>query len=1052
MKKFLNCRFLPIVCALSILISLCVVPVSASFDDGFRDYGSVADWEARIHSPGDAFLELAGAWFNLQTPNTANVFWALVDSVVMSEIGEVGSERLGQLCASYESAFDRPMGDSFFSQIVEGSKEVFSNTVAYMFLGTSNLNFVVEQHPSSGLLRIKETTTGLWVVSSSGAYPYCESGSNLATSGGNHWIPKSSAETNLSKSEVLTGSQMKQVATMLEVAGEPVYIGNFASKYKAIYRDGREVYANPDGYPFVSSANDAEWAVNQPRPDTSVKDENGNEIEGLPGDNQTNIDLSGMMITLPDGSINFIDKLIYDESTKCYQIDSHDTYNYTVNNYYTFNYYINYTSITYIGQTEEYNKYYEVYYELPDGRDSADLTAEELEQLSLNVDVLPYSRAVDDASLKALYHFDGEIRDASYWNYKTDFKWNKGASLTYMDAGVFEGALYLDENEHDFTFTLPDLIYDDDFTLQFRYYQSHTAAPQTDSYIKIGDTVVLQFDGASLKDADGNSLAAVPVGSWNEICLQRSEGDVYVYLNGVSVGHFSLGSIISCYINFHFGDDQQTFKYFDELRYCSKALYPVGGASYTPTAVPYDTNLALVLPDSDRIIADEWFTWAGGEKALLSYDFTKGTFPELDICQSTNQTSNKPLSIVQKSSNFNISYEFTENGLVLTRSSGSGAVSDPISGLGLDVSYLENALNPSATGRTQYKIAIYGARGVRLFYKYIVFDKGNFGNFASSLSNAGNVQYAGTNASLGGLYNCIGIYPNSGSMIISRIDIYPVTVTDSDLAYPVVKSTISAMDNEQFHSPSLAVHTDLNITSTQIGGVRPSIPAKGQVWCLVEKQRITSIQIYNGQAWEACEGRIWTGERWIPASSYNIITLQDMYDVVDSTPNYEYIYTESGFWSWWQKSWNAFTEKLFSVLGSGGGSGGSSTAPSSVKEAVSNALSSLIEGIFGVITEVLKALIGAATDLISGIFGFLSDTVLSGIKSFFGVFTDGSLLEGFQQTGEDGSITIGLPDGVPSVFAFFSGFFLLLPAELRTVLFFGMGLLLLLAVIKVIRG
>ena len=919
MKKFLNNRVLPLVCALSILVSLCVVPVSAVWDTDrdVLDIDQVSIWNSKLVQPANMELYVeafgAGASFTV-----SDIFWNLVNRVVNGgSVGEVGIDDLESLCVKYNEYFNRPLGDWFGDQILKGSQELASDIIAQAFLGKLSLTFETRSRGTSGMKRIYCPEVDAWVVNSAGQYAYVNE-AYLATSGGNHWIPKSSAETNLSKSEVLTGSQMKQVCTMLEVAGEPVYIGNFASKYKAIYRDGREVYANPDGYPFVSAANDAEWAVNQPRPDTSVKDENGNEIEGLPGDNQTNIDLSGMTITLPDGSINFIDKLIYDESTKCYQIDSHDTYNYTVNNYYTFNYYINYTSITYIGQTEEYNKYYEVYYELPDGRDSADLTAEELEQLSLNVDVLPYSRAVDDASLKALYHFDGEIRDASYWNYKTDFKWNKGASLTYMDAGVFEGALYLDENEHDFTFTLPDLIYDDDFTLQFRYYQSHTVAPQTDSYIKIGNTVVLQFDGASLKDADGDSLAAVPVGSWNEICLQRSEGDVYVYLNGVSVGYFSLGSLITSLIHFHFGDDQQTFKYFDELRYCSKALYPVGGASYTPTAVPYDTNLALVLPDSDRIIADEWFTWAGGEKALLSYDFTKGTFPELDICQSTNQTSNKPLSIVQKSSNFNISYEFTENGLVLTRSSGSGAVSDPISGLGLDVSYLENALNPSATGRTQYKIAIYGARGVRLFYKYIVFDKGNFGNFASSLSNAGNVQYAGRNASLGGLYNCIGIYPNSGSMIISRIDIYPVTVTDSDLAYPVVKSTISAMDNEQFHSPSLAVHTDLNITSTQIGGVRPSIPKKGLVWCLVENQRITSIQIYNGQAWEACEGRIWTGERWIPASSYNIITLQDLYDVVDSTPNYEYIYTESGFWSWWQKSWNSFVERLFAALGSGG--------------------------------------------------------------------------------------------------------------------------------------
>ena len=723
MKKFLNYRVLPIVCALSILISLCVVPASAAGtvgDTSGLDSSAVSDWTNHISNPIADFVSIMAQRFGCSA--TGNyVFWHIMDGLLNAYgVGEVKYDDLVQICDQINSYFvGNPVSD-LYSDVIDKAL-VYAGKTLSVCLGLGSVHFeVVEPSPTAGYWRIQDTVSGFWLVNSKGQYPCAEVSSAGVISGGNHWIPKSSAETNLSKSEVLTGSQMKQVCTMLEVAGEPVYIGNFASKYKAIYRDGREVYANPDGYPFVSSANDAEWAVNQPRPDTSVKDENGNEIEGLPGDNQTNIDLSGMTITLPDGSINFIDKLIYDESTKCYQIDSHDTYNYTVNNYYTFNYYINYTSITYIGQTEEYNKYYEVYYELPDGRDSADLTAEELEQLSLNVDVLPYSRAVDDASLKALYHFDGEIRDASYWNYKTDFKWNKGASLTYMDAGVFEGALYLDENEHDFTVTLPDLIYDDDFTLQFRYYQSHTAAPQTDSYIKIGDTVVLQFDGASLKDADGNSLAAVPVGSWNEICLQRSEGGVYVYLNGVSVGHFSLGSIISCYINFHFGDDQQTFKYFDELRYCSKALYPVGGASYTPTAVPYDTNLALVLPDSDRIIADEWFTWAGGEKALLSYDFTKGTFPELDICQSTNQTSNKPLSIVQKSSNFNISYEFTENGLVLTRSSGSGAVSDPISGLGLDVSYLENALNPSSTGRTQYKIAIYGARGVRLFYKYIV--------------------------------------------------------------------------------------------------------------------------------------------------------------------------------------------------------------------------------------------------------------------------------------------------------------------------------------------
>lgn len=140
-----------------------------------------------------------------------------------------------------------------------------------------------------------------------------------------------------------------------------------------------------------------------------------------------------------------------------------------------------------------------------------------------------------------------------------------------------------------------------------------------------------------------------------------------------------------------------------------------------------------------------------------------------------------------------------------------------------------------------------------------------------------------------------------------------VAGTETDLKAEWVES-VTIMDKDELNTPTLAVRTDLEITSHQIGGVRPSIPEKGQVWALVENQRITSLQIYNGQAWEGVDGRIWTGSRWIPASSYNIVTLQDMYDIQDATQDYEYIYTESGFWAWWQRSWNAFTEKLFSIL------------------------------------------------------------------------------------------------------------------------------------------
>ena len=264
-------------------------------------------------------------------------------------------------------------------------------------------------------------------------------------------------------------------------------------------------------------------------------------------------------------------------------------------------------------------------------------------------------------------------------------------------------------------------------------------------------------------------------------------------------------------------------------------------------------------------------------------------------------------------------------------------------------------------------------------------------------------------------------------------------------------TSIVGMDPAQMRTPTLAVRTDLDITSYQIGGVRPSLPKKGQVWALVEGDRITSIQIYNGSAWEGCDGRIWTGERWVPASSYNIITLQDMYDIVDATPNYEYIYTESGFWAWWQKAWIAFTDKLFNSLGTGSGGSGGSTAPTSVKQALAAALSALIESLFAVITTVLQSLLGLVTEMLSFFFNFLTDTVLGGISNFFSAFTDGSLTEWFQQTGEDGSTTIGLPEGIGIAFSFISGVVMLLPSELRGILFFGVGLMLLMAVLKMVK-
>jgi hypothetical protein len=624
MRKIVINRIVAAFLVIVLSVSVICVPASAA---GLADTDSVAQWDAKFDNiTAQISVSLLKAYcltmnIPVDTPTKA-VTWSLFNTAVTnSGTGEVSLDRLNDICAVYNGYFNKPVEQSLYA-----FKDYVTNLrgqVVASLLGLPGINFVIETHPSSGLYRIREKSTGLWVVNSSGLYPFCWGLKEAPTSGGNQWVGERSCST--AKTNMKNLDTLNLLCNKIKESGTPCQIRALSTNYKAIWYN-YQYYCDPEGRPFVCYANESQAAVNQDRPDTSVTDENGDPATDDSGtvinnpDNSTNIDLSGMTITLPNGEVQVADAVIYDESTKTYYIDSHDTTNNYVTYNYSWTYYIDYTSITYIGTTAEYDKYYEVYYELPDGRDSADLTPEETEQLNVSLDCINYSRSADDTSLRSLYHFDGDTRDSSFWNYCTDLHWNSGASLTYMDAGVFNGALYLDETAHNFNMVLPSAIGTENFTMSFRLYQSHTAAPQTDSSISMGGNTLLQFDGANIKNSSGTSLCSMPIGSWNEICIMRSGSTIYFFLNGVQVGTVSNSAYLSDIVNFIFGSSQQTFKYLDEFRLVNTALYSTSG--YTCSSVPFDTNLTLVLPDSAVPVADEYWEWTVSPDRIAYWDFT----------------------------------------------------------------------------------------------------------------------------------------------------------------------------------------------------------------------------------------------------------------------------------------------------------------------------------------------------------------------------------------------------------------------------------------------
>ena len=684
-----------------------------------------------------------------------------------------------------------------------------------------------------------------------------------------------------------------------------------------------------------------------------------------------------------EGNIAF-DGCIYDSSSKTYYYDSsmHFTDSFNTTNYYSFSYTYNieYTSITYIGATEEYTKTYDVYYELPDGRSSADLTKEELEQLNLEIDVINYGRGTDDTRLRSLYHFDGNTEDSSFWNYCTSFDWNDGASLTYLESNSFNGCLYLDELTHDFTLTLPSSLGSGDFTLDFRYYQSSTLTPQLDSYITVGGQRLMQLNGSHFLFGGGNY--PTPVGNWNHLAIVRQAGVVKFYLNGVLQGSTSLSSVLSNQITFHFGTDQQTYKYLDEIRVTNFAVWT---SNFSPSGVPYDTNLALILPTDSVPVADEyWDVVVGGNNILSDYgldwwDSGHGFAPlsssnlvaVSDLKHITISHFGNAPNYFRSPSRFPIFYYYSHY-TSINDSGDSLSITSPViteyvidrymtydpfgdyrlyfgDSLGSGYNYLTGCLggistflsstNPNASSPItfvgDYTLSMVASDGTIGSLSFTVPNKdGNGGK-----SESKTVDIIASSEFNGYTFRFVRrpfVSGSSQTWSCWILEIIPTNEVGGEFVYLCLEegteSTVTAehvtsvvgIPQENLNTPTLAVRSDIPVTDWQIGGIRPTFAERGMVYAMVENGYITSLQIYSGYAWLGVDGRIWTGERWIPYSSYNVITLSDMYDIADASgqSGYEYIYTETGFWAWLQKWLMQFKSDLFQKL-DGLGHGGS---------------------------------------------------------------------------------------------------------------------------------
>lgn len=899
----------------------------------------------------------------------------------------------------------------------------------------------------NGIWRLADVSTGNWIVDSMGRFPYFESVAAPFDHGAGFSVMELSPDTNpapevnkLDGNKWISEAQVNKQLLNINPAYSYDELEAHAQTLRLVEKTGRYTYAvmkhgaagyyglakieedkakpviqwlaDKDGYPYFTTKDKYQLAINQ-TVNNVVQDGNGNAVV-IQGQTVTTekpiIDQSQMEVNIPvtnDNSVSIgeyinqkIDSISYNFDDHSYTVNTYETtYNndnrsYTTN-YYTWNitYNITNTYVTYIGSNDAYQqKEYEFYYELPDGRSSADLSADEVAGMSFQfADVMNYQRSATDANLRALYHFDGDLSDSGFFSNKTAFTWQQGASITYMDSSTFNGALYLDETAHKFDVTLPSNIWaGEDFTVQWRYYQA--SEPDTVSNINnslsFGGTTLARWDEQKLYPNTSSSAAcALPMGNWVELALVRHSGTIYLYVNGLKVSSWANSSALGRVLTFTFGTTSRAYSMLDELRVLNFALV-TDGTSYTPTAVPYDSNLVLVLPGEEPVVDSYWKITSEGN-LLEKSDFTTGD-----------------AGLVVTDSG---SYIFScWRNFMSVSSYGGGAVRDdfvtvtggtnPSSGYGFSYLLMRGSSINSGTYSTNLSYSTnYGKTHIfsvmdnsgRVYSLPFTFNT----TTQSATFDWGTLRYYAGQSSSTFTFS-LAVQPRSG-VSIDLIWAELVLGSSTDLHGEQV---FSSYDPSTLKPNTAAVQTDIPIHGYTVGGVRPTFPVRGDVWFAVTNGRVSSVQVYTGSAWTSSNARWWTGSRWIPIYAFDIYTLEDCWDIADSGDVITPIESDTAGWNWWKKAWTDFRSWLGGVFGGGGsgggGSGGDYTYPSVYPSApVDNpsirdddGTETTLWDFPGKLFSSLWGLLSGLVDVVAGGVGGLFSLVGDGVGGFFGAF------------------------------------------------------------------
>lgn len=308
----------------------------------------------------------------------------------------------------------------------------------------------------------------------------------------------------------------------------------------------------------------------------------------------------------------------YNRTTNNYTYNSYTYNNYTYNNeynYYTYNinnqyYYVtnNYTYVTISypngTQNDEGNDNYDnvdIYYQLPDGRNSSYLTVDQVWGEYFIYNAVNYQSIMeDDGRTAGLWHLDGNTIDESY---HPSYSSSLNASTYTYDSGRFDTALIqkvATASSRNVSIYGPPSSQSDSYTISFWTYYSSTSWRWSNSQSD-ALTASRYYPGWT------GYAVAIPTDVWVFVVLQCNNisafANIFVdgkLINSTNVPYYD--NLVRIGNNVKFSPDDDTVFYtsvlgVDEVRVLSELDWSVSSGIQQQ---PWDSNLVFVAPSDPQ--------------------------------------------------------------------------------------------------------------------------------------------------------------------------------------------------------------------------------------------------------------------------------------------------------------------------------------------------------------------------------------------------------------------------------------------------------------------